>query len=114
MHLYGFTVLDGSCADCKEAIHLIKNINTRLVFIDCIHDINEILSCLNKQNIKSGIPPKCNRIYQHDYERKLYRFRYVIEDTFFDLKCWCTASIRCAKTFDVLIVFAFISCTLSF
>ena len=43
-----FIVTNGSCADCKEAIHLIKNINAKLVFANCAYDTNEILSYLNQ------------------------------------------------------------------
>ena len=55
-----FIFTNGSRADCQEAIHLIKNINAKLVFADRAYDTNEILSYLNKQKIKSVIPPKCN------------------------------------------------------
>ena len=39
-----FIVTDRSRADCKDAIHLIKNINAKLVFADRAYDTNEILS----------------------------------------------------------------------
>ena len=41
-----FIVTNGSCADCKEAIYLIKNINAKLIFADRAYDTNEILSYL--------------------------------------------------------------------
>ena len=63
-----FIVTDGSCANCKEAIHLTKNINTKLVFAALAYDINKLLSYLNKQNIKPIISPKNNRIYHCDYK----------------------------------------------
>ena len=40
-----FIVTDGPCADCKEAIDLIKNIKAKLVFVGHAYDTNEILSC---------------------------------------------------------------------
>ena len=43
-----FIVTDGSCSDCKEVIHLAKNINAKSVFADRAYDINEILSYLNQ------------------------------------------------------------------
>ena len=46
--LINFIVTDGSCSDCKEVIHLAKNINAKLVFADRAYDINEILSYLNQ------------------------------------------------------------------
>ena len=42
-----FIVMDGLRAGCKEFIHLIKDINTKLVFADRAYDTNEILSYLN-------------------------------------------------------------------
>ena len=63
-----FIVTDGSHADCKETIHLIKNINAKLVFADRAYDTNEILSYLNQQNIKPVTPQERNRLYQRGYK----------------------------------------------
>ena len=38
-----FVVTIGACADCKEAIHSIKNIDAKLVFSDRAYSTNEIL-----------------------------------------------------------------------
>ena len=61
-----FIITNGSCADCKEAINL--NINAKLVFSDRAYNTNEILSYLNKQNIKLVITSKCNHLHQRDYK----------------------------------------------
>ena len=53
-----FIIMGGSRSGYKEAIHLIKNINAKLVFADHTYDTNEILSYINKQNIKLVIPQK--------------------------------------------------------
>ena len=63
-----FIVTDGSHADCKETIHLIKNINAKLVFEDSAYDTNEILSYLNQRNIKPVISLKRNCLHQLDYK----------------------------------------------
>ena len=63
-----FIVTDGSCTDCKEAIHLIKNINAKLIVSDCAYDTNKILFYLNKRNIKPVIFPKRNRLHQRGYK----------------------------------------------
>ena len=63
-----FIVTDGSHADCKETIHLIKNINAKLVFEDSAYDTNEILSYLNQRNIRPVIPQKRDHLDQRDYE----------------------------------------------
>ena len=43
-----FIVTDELHTDCKEAIHLIKNINAKLVFTDRDYNINKILFYLNQ------------------------------------------------------------------
>ena len=63
-----FIVTEGTRADCKEAINLIKNIDARLLFADRAYDTNEILSYIAKRNIKSVIHPKRNRLEQRDYK----------------------------------------------
>ena len=40
--LTNFIVTDELCADYKEAIHLIKNINAKLIFTDHACNTNEI------------------------------------------------------------------------
>ena len=105
-----FIFTNGSRADCQEAIHLIKNINAKLVFADRAYDANEILSYLNKKNTKQAAQPKYNRLYQRDYKRKLYCFRHIIENTFLSLSCWCGISTRYAKTLDAFIASVFVRC----
>ena len=39
-----FIVTEGTRADCKEAINLLKNLDAKLVFADRAYDTNEILS----------------------------------------------------------------------
>ena len=63
-----FIVTGGSCADRKEAIHLIKNINAKLVLADRTYDTNEISSYLNQRNIKPVIPLKRNRLHRRNYK----------------------------------------------
>ena len=83
-----FIVTEGTRANCKEAINLLKNLNAKLVFADRSYDTNETLSYIARRNIKSVIPPKRNRLEQRDYNRKLYRFRHIIENTFLAFKRW--------------------------
>ena len=61
-----FIVTEGTRADCKEAINLIKNLYAKLVCADRAYDTNEILSYIAKRNIKTVIPPKHNRLEQRD------------------------------------------------
>ncbi len=59
-----FIVTDGTRADCKEAINLLKNLDAKLVFADRVYDTNEILSYIARRNIKS----KRNRLERRDYK----------------------------------------------
>ena len=61
-------VTSGSRAGYKEAIHLIKNISTKLVFTDLAYDTNEILSNLNQRNMKPVTSPKRNRLHRRGYK----------------------------------------------
>ena len=63
-----FIVTEGTRADCKEAINLLKNLDARLLFADRAYDTNEIFSYIAKRNIKAVIPPKRNRLEQRDYK----------------------------------------------
>ena len=58
----------GSCTDCKEATHLIKNIDAKLVFPNRAYSTNDISYYLNKQNMTLVIFSKRNRLHQRDYE----------------------------------------------
>ena len=57
-----FIVTEETCADCKEAINLLKNLDLKFVVADKAYDTNEILFYIAKRNIKSVIPPKRNRL----------------------------------------------------
>ena len=63
-----FIVIDRLYADCKGAIHLIKNISAKLVFENRAYGTNEILYYLNKQNMTLVIPPKPTCLHRRDYK----------------------------------------------
>ena len=59
--------------------------------MDRAYDTNEILSYLNRQNIKPVIPPKRNGLPHRDYDRILSSFCNIIENAFIALQRWsCT------------------------
>ena len=43
-----FIVTEGTRADCKEAINLLKNLDAKLLFADHAYDTNETLSYIAK------------------------------------------------------------------
>ena len=110
MNIWNFIVTDRSRADCKDAIHLIKNINAKLVFADRDYDANKILFYLNQRNIKPVIISKHNCQNHSDYAYKLYCFHHTTENTFLTLKRWRGISTRYAKTLDAFIVSVFVRC----
>ena len=98
-----FIVTEGTRADCKEAINLLKNLDVKLLFADRAYDTNEILFYITKRNIKSVVPPKRNRLEQCNYSCTLYCFRYVIENTFLVFKRWRSIATRYAKKLWMLL-----------
>ena len=63
-----FIVTEGTRANCKEAINLLKNLDAKLLFADRAYDTNEVLAYIAKRNTKSVISPKRNRLEQRDYK----------------------------------------------
>ncbi len=106
-----FIFIEETHAGCKEAIDLIKNLDASLVFADRAYDNNKILPYVAMQNIRPIIHPKRNRIEQRDYNHKLYRFRYIIKNTFLAFKCWHFIIIRYVKTLDGLVASIYFRCT---
>ena len=98
-----FIVTEGTRADCKETINLLKNLDVKLLFADRAYDTNEILFYITKRNIKSVVPPKRNRLEQCNYSCTLYCFRYVIENTFLVFKRWRSIATRYAKKLWMLL-----------
>ncbi len=105
-----FIITEGTRADCKEVINLLKNIDAKLVFADRAYDTNEILSYIARRNIKSVIPLKRNRLEQRDHDCTLYRFRRILENAFLAFKRWLCIATRYAKIFNTFIVFIYVRC----
>ena len=59
-----FIVTEGTRANCKEAIDLLKNLDAKLLLADKAYDSNEVLSYIAKRNIKS----KRNKLEQRDFK----------------------------------------------
>ncbi len=105
-----FIVTNGTRDGCKKAINSLKNLDAKLLFADRAYDTNEILSYIAKRNIKAVISPKRDKLEQRDYNHKLYRFRYIIENTFLAFKRWRGIVTRYAKTLDVFIASIYVRC----
>ena len=66
-------VTDGTRADCKEVLPLIKNLPCKMLFADCGYDTNEIVEHAKKSGIQPIIPPKKNRKIQRKHDENLYK-----------------------------------------
>ena len=66
------------------------------------YDSDAFRNALMEKGIKPCIPPKKNRKIQHAYDKKLYKKRHKIENSFGWLKDWRRIAMRydrCAHTF---------------
>jgi transposase len=61
------------------------------------YDSNAILEQAKLQGMSPVIPPKRNRKTQRDYDKELYKARYLVEKAFLHLKQWRGIATRYAK-----------------
>ena len=90
-------IIEGTRADCKEAVHLIHGISARALLADRGYDTNQILAYAATAGMEVVIPEKRNRKQQRDYDHYLYRLRHLVENAFLHLKRWRGIATRYAK-----------------
>jgi transposase len=61
------------------------------------YDTNAIIEAARAAGIEVCIPPKSNRIEQREYDKELYKWRYIVENAFQMLKEWRDIATRYAK-----------------
>ena len=103
-------ITEGTRADCKEAVHLIEGISAETLLADRGYDTNEILAYAISAGMDPVIPPKKNRKEQRDYDKYLYKLRYLVENCFLVLKRWRGIATRYAKTSDAFIAAVHVRC----
>ena len=91
-------VTAGTTADCKQAIALIDGFTAEYLLADRGYDTNEIIENAVLAGMNTVIPPKCNRKYQREYDKHLYKMRHLVENAFLHLKRWRGIATRYAKT----------------
>ena len=107
-------VTEGTRADCKEAIHLIKGIDAEALLADRGYDTDEIISYALDAGMEPVIPPKRNRKELREYDKYLYRTRHLVENAFLALKQRRGIAIRYAKTLlATFLIFKEESCTMN-
>jgi len=90
-------ITEGTRADCKEAINLIKGIKAQYLFADRGYDTSEIVNYATEHNIKVVIPPKKNRLIKRSCDMDLYKYRHLVENAFLHLKRWRGIATRYCK-----------------
>lgn len=103
-------VTEGTRADCKEAIHLIKGIDAEALLADRGYDTDEIISYALDVGMEPVIPPKRNRKELREYDKYLYRTRHLVENAFLALKQRRGIAIRYAKTLDAFVAAIQVRC----
>lgn len=91
-------VTEGTRADCKEVIHLIKGIDAEALLADRGYDTDEIISYALDVGMEPVIPPKRNRM------------RHLVENAFLALKQWRGIATRYAKTLDAFVAAIQVRC----
>ena len=90
-------VTEGVRADCKEACDLIDGISASPLFADKAYDVDSIIDQAMKQGMTIVMPPKKNRKEHRVHDKYLYKFRYLVENAFLNLKRWRGIATRYAK-----------------
>ena len=90
-------ITEGTRADCKEAINLIKGLHAQYLFADRGYDTTEIVNYAMKHNMEVVIPPKKNRLVQRPCDMDLYKYRHLVENAFLHLKRWRGIATRYCK-----------------
>ena len=76
---------------------MIEGIEVLALLADKGYDINSIIDYAREMGMEVCIPPKSNRKEQRDYDKKLYKYRHIVENTFLILKQWRGIATRYAK-----------------
>ena len=68
-----FTVTEGTCADCTQAIELIQGFEADYLMADKAYDVDELLVQALEQNMEPVIPSKKNRREPRQHDQALYK-----------------------------------------
>ena len=96
-------VTEGTRADCRLALALIKGAPAEFLFADRGYDTNEILEYASSIGAQIVIPPKKNRLEQREYDAFLYKYRHLVVNAFLKMKRWRGVATRYAKTLSAFI-----------
>ena len=90
-------ITEGTSHDSTQASHLIKGVSAGNLLADKAYDSDAIISQAAYQGINAVIPPKSNRKTPREFDKHLYKLRYLVENAFLHLKRWRGIATRYAK-----------------
>jgi transposase len=93
----GVLATEATEPDCKQALALVVSLDARCVLADKAYDSDSIIFSFASCGIVPVIPPRINRKSQRSYDKAIYKYRPVIENTFLRMKEWRSFSTRYFK-----------------
>jgi transposase len=90
-------ITEGTVHDSTQANFLIDGISAENLLADKAYDSDAIIQQAKQQGINPVIPPKSNRKIPRAFDKELYKFRHLVENTFLYLKRWRGIATRYAK-----------------
>ena len=81
---------------------------------DKAYDTNEIIDRAVEAGVEVVIPPKANRTVQREYNKGIYKFRHIVENTFEVLKRWRGIATRYAKHTKSFLAAVQIACAVAY
>ena len=91
------SITEGTRADCTEAVALIDGLTAQALLADRAYDANDIIEHAISNDMEVVIPPKRHRVEKREYDKDMYKLRYLIENAFLHLKRWRGIATRYAK-----------------
>ena len=93
-----FVLLPGQRHDTVGVPPLIEGVAFDALLGDKAFDVDWIRADLDARGAVAVIPPKANRKARFDFDRAMYRWRHLIENTFAKLKEFRAVATRYDKT----------------
>ena len=107
-----FITTAGNVADCTMATQLIEDIKASYLLADKGYDSQDIIDFAESKGMKPVIPLRKNRIEKREYDKDIYKNRYLVENVFLYLKKFrgiATRYVKKLSSFDAIITIACIT-----
>lgn len=97
-NLVRFLMLPGQAHEMKGVAPLIRNVSFGALLADKAFDANWLLEEPDARGTTAVIPPKTNRMHQHDHDADAYKWRHLVENYFAKIKEFRGIATRYDKT----------------